>query len=230
MDIWPNYFKKGLRMTNFVGLFNSNNLLGEKILEDLSKEGETDVTSSPSLIMDPSFRKRMSLDPQGNNIFIFNSGFLNEPKIIDIEYSERISIELGNLFDTLKELINLSIQSGICSKFLFITTNPSISHMSSFPISPICDEAIHSLLRSLAKELKPFNLSFYGICTEPIFELVDRAEMKTYRKSMKIYALKKSPIKIQKLISLIRKVAFFDFTLISGNVLYVGAGLDQMNF
>ena len=114
-------------------------------------------------------------------------------------------------------------------KFLFITTNPSISHLSEFPISPIYDEAVHSLIRSLAKEFKSVHLAFHGICIEPIFEMLDKNELRDYRKKMKVYAMQKSPIKLEVLMAFIKNLALTDLRLASGNIFYIAEGLDQVN-
>lgn len=217
-------------MANFIGLFNRENILGEKIYKTLSELSETTVVTSISNTIDASFREKIKMSQGDNGVFIFNSNFTNELNEIGFEYSEKICAELGSLFKTLKELCLFSIQTGIKTKFIFITTNPSVSSMSKFPVSPIYDEAIHSLIRSLAKELKPFGLSFLGICTEPIFELISKEELRNYRKGMRIYAFKKSPIKLNEFASLIKNLVLNDFSLTSGNIFYIGEGLDPMNF
>jgi hypothetical protein len=217
-------------MTNFIGLFNKKNMLGEELFKALSLMEETTMIATASNAIDPDFREKIKISQNDNGVFVFNSSFINELDEISLEYSERICAELSTLFKTIKELSIIFMQAGAKAKFIFITTNPSISSMSRFPISPIYDEAAHSLIRSLAKELKPFNLSFFGICTEPIFEFISKEELRNYRKSMKIYALKKIPVKIKEFVSLIKNIALTDFSLASGNVFYIGEGLDPMNF
>jgi hypothetical protein len=147
-----------------------------------------------------------------------------------VPYNQTIQAHFTTLFYILQQLSRECIQKNIKAKFVFLTVNPSIRHVSMFPTAPIRDEGIHAFVKSLAKELKPFNLSFYGVCTEPIFEFLEKEEIRNYRKNMKVYALKKSPIKLQELFSFIKEIAFNDLTLASGNILYVGEGLDPANF
>ncbi len=233
---------------NFVCLLNHKNVVGETLLKGFSELLDTEVAiltnSTASLdnlkdgqsfdsnflsISNDNFEELIKSKLKDNNIFIFNSKFINELEEIDINYSDKICGELNHLFRTIKALINILRREDKRGKFLFITTNPSISHSSKFPISPIYDEAIHSLIRSLAKEFKAAQVAFHGICIEPIFEMLDKNELRDYRKKMKVYAMQKSPIKLEVLTAFIKNLALTDLRLASGNILYIAEGLDQVN-
>ncbi len=235
---------------NFICLQNHKNLVGDAILKEFSPLLNTEVAvlqdscseennaiapqQDPNLTSlffeDGRFEEMVKIRLTENNIFIFNSKFINELQEVSINYSDKICDELNNLFRTIKALISVLHREDKKGKFLFITTNPGISHSCEFPISPIYDEAVHSLIRSLAKEFKSVQISFHGICIEPIFEMVDKSELRNYRRKMKVYAMQKSPIKLAVLVSLIKNLALIDFRLTSGNILYVAEGLDQVNF
>jgi len=233
---------------NFVCLLNHENMVGAALLKGFLPllNIEVAILTNPSsgignsagglnsglvsLCMEnDNFEELIKVKLGDDNIFIFNSKFINELKEVDINYSDKICGELNHLFRTIKALINILRREDKRGKFLFITTNPSISHLSEFPISPIYDEAVHSLIRSLAKEFKSVHLAFHGICIEPIFEMLDKNELRDYRKKMKVYAMQKSPIKLEVLMAFIKNLALTDLRLASGNILYIAEGLDQAN-
>ena len=219
-------------IVNCVGLFNYENAVGEALLKGFSPLLDTEVavlTNSPNIV-NYNFAELIKNKLKDDNTFIFNSKFVNELKEVDIHYADKICDELNHLFRTIKILINALLLADKRGKMLFITTNPSISHSSGFPISPIYDEAIHALIRSLAKEFKPAQIAFHGICVEPIFEMIDKSELRDYRKKMKVYGMQKSPIKLEALVSFIKNVASTDLRPSSGNIFYIAEGLDQMNF
>lgn len=235
---------------NFICLLNHENLVGETLLKGFSQLSDREVavlinsssdidnsvdegisSSLVSLcITNDNFEELIRSRLSDENIFIFNSKFINEFKKVDINYADDICGELNHLFRTIKALINILLREDKSGKFLFITTNPSISHSSDFPTSPIYDEAIHSLIRSLAKEFKSVHASFHGVCIEPVFEMIDKSELREYRREMRIYAMQKSPIKLDALVSFIKNLALTDLRLASGNIFYIAEGLDQMNF
>ena len=234
---------------NFVGLINHENAVGEALLKGFSQLLDTEVAvltnstasadnpkdeqnfGSVSLsAADENFADLIKSKLKDDNVFIFNSKFINELKEVDINYSDQICVELKHLFRTIKILINALLLADKRGKILFITTNPSISHSSDFPISPIYDEAVHSLIRSLAKEFKSAQIAFHGICVEPIFEMIAQSELRDYRKKMKVYAMQKSPIKLEALTAFIKNLVLTDLRLASGNIFYVAEGLDQANF
>jgi len=235
---------------NFVCLLNHENVVGETLLKGFSNLLDTEVAvlTNHSSAADNTINERLNVGLVSlctandnfeeiiksklneDNIFIFNSRFINELEEVDINYSDRVCDELNNLFRVIKVLITNLHKEDKRGKFLFITTNPSISHSSEFPISPIYDEAIHSLIRSLAKEFRSNQLAFHGICIEPIFEMIDKNELRNYRKKMKVHGMQKSPIKLDALASFIRNLAMTDLRLTSGNIFYIAEGLDQMNF
>lgn len=212
---------------NFVCLFNHENVVGEALLKGFSGNLDTEVSLN---IANDNFEEFIKSKLKDDNILIFNSKFINELKEVDIYYSDRICAQLNSLFRILKIFLKILLTQGKRGKILFITTNPSISHSSGFPVSPIYDEAVHSLVRSLAKEFKPAQVAFHGICVEPIFEMLDKNELKGYRKKMKVYGMQKSPMKLDALVSFVKNVALTDLRLSSGNIFYIAEGLDQMNF
>jgi len=235
---------------NFVCVQNYKNLVGSAILRGFSQlpnieiavlenassgkgKSTNDEKHSGVIFLsmeDDGFEESVKKKLTENNVFIFNSKFINELEEIDVNYSDRVCDELNNLFRVLKKLIGLLYREDKKGKFLFITTNPGISHSSDFPTSPIYDEAIHALIRSLAKEFKSAQIAFHGLCIEAIFEMVDKSELRDYRTKMKVYATQKSPIKSDVLIAFIKNLVLTDFRLTSGNILYVAEGLDQVNF
>ena len=235
---------------NLVCLNSYKNLLGQAILKEFLSLGDTKVIIfqesypeknheiSDSQVVDAL---KLSITDEGfeafikdslseNNIFIFNSNFIDEMKQVGLSYSQAICDQLNELFKSIKLIISILNREGKSGKFLFITTNPGISHSCNFPTSPIYDEALHALIRSLAKEFKSSQIAFHGICTESIFEMVDKSELRDYRRKMKVYAMQKSPVKLAVLVALIKNLALTDFRLTSGNILYVAEGLDQVNF
>lgn len=216
-------------MRNFVGLFNHENAVGEALFRGFSRLLETEAAVLTDVTAE-NFENLIKSKLKDDNVFIFNSQFMDELKGVDLDYSDKICLELNHLFRTLQTLIKALLVKDKRGKFLFITTNPSVSHCLDFPISPIHDEAIHSLIRSLAKEFKSAQIAFHGICVEPIFEMVDKIELQSYRKKMKVYGLQKSPIKLDALVSFVKNVALTDFRPSSGHIFYIAEGLDQMNF
>jgi hypothetical protein len=208
---------------NFICLHSQNNLVEQAIAQEFSNFHDTNFLMLKDIC---------SLDEHltENNIFIFNSRFVNELQDINVNYADKICEELGRLFKIIKMMIGSLQRADKTGKFIFITTNPGISHATAFPISPIYDEAIHSLVRSLAKEFKSAQIAFHGICLEPVFEMIDQCELRDYRKKMKVYAMQKSPLRMAALISLIKSLVVADFRLTSGNILYIAEGLDQVNF
>lgn len=208
---------------NFICLHSQNNLVEQAIAQEFSNFHDTNFLMLNDIC---------SLDEHltENNIFIFNSRFVNELQDINVNYADKICEELGRLFKIIKMMIGSLQRADKTGKFIFITTNPGISHATAFPISPIYDEAIHSLVRSLAKEFKSAQIAFHGICLEPVFEMIDQCELRDYRKKMKVYAMQKSPLRMAALISLIKSLVVADFRLTSGNILYIAEGLDQVNF
>ena len=210
----------------FVCVFNHQNVVGETLVKGFSGLLDTGLVVTTGPLSDELVKDKLKED----NIFIFNSKFVNELKEVDIHYSDKVCDQLNGLFRTIKKLIHVLLTEGKRGKFLFITTNPSISHASSFPISPIYDEAVHSLIRSLAKEFKSSQLVFHGICIEPVFEMLEKKEIREYQKKMKVYAMQKRPIKLEALMGFIKNVALTDLGLASGNIFYIAEGLDQVNF
>lgn len=208
---------------NFICLHSQNNLVEQAIAQEFSKFEDTDFM----MLKDSCLLEKHLTE---NNIFIFNSNFFNELQDVNINYADRICEELCQLFQRIKMVIGLLQRADKTGKFIFITTNSGISHATAFPISPIYDEAIHSLVRSLAKEFKSAQIAFHGICLEPVFEMIDQCELRDYRKKMKVYAMQKSPLRMAALISLIKNLVVADFRLTSGNILYIAEGLDQVNF
>ena len=59
--------------------------------------------------------------------------------------------------------------------------------------------------------------------------MLDKNELRDYRKKMKVYAMQKSPIKLEVLMAFIKNLALTDLRLASGNILYIAEGLDQAN-
>lgn len=247
MDIRLLYFEQGVIM-NLVCILNHENIIGKALLDKFLQVPNTDILiikrpfpdkidndinypELPSIFEnDCNFECIIRERLKANNVFIFNSRLINEMDEVNINYADRIYADLNILFRSTKKLCSILVKEGKGGKFLFITINPSISHMSKFPISPIYDEAVHSLIRSLTKELKPFDLVFNGVCIEPIWELLNDDERKYYRKKMKLYAAKKNPIKLNELADFIKSITLADLSLTSGNIFYIAEGADQANF
>lgn len=249
MDIWVFYFSQGLTM-NLVCLSNHDNLVGQAILREFSAVENTrlailqepfcaanekvpELLTSDALklpINGPGFESLIKDRLTTENVFIFNSRFTEEMKCLDIIYSQAICDQFHNLFRIIKIIIGLLHRESQRGKFIFVTTNPGITHGCNFPTSPVYDEGVHSLVRTLAKEFKSQNISFHGICAEAVFEMVAKDELRDYRKKMKVYGAQKSPVKLSELTALVKNIALTDFRLASGNILYVGEGLDQGNY
>lgn len=249
MDIRVFYFSQGLTM-HLVCLSRYNNLVGQEILReflsvddtqlavfqessDLENEKVFEAVTFDALKLpttDAGFESLIKERLTDENVFIFNSCFAEEMKLLDTGYSQTICDQLNNLFRIIKIITSLLHREGRRGKFLFITTNPGISHCCNFPTSPIYDESVHSLVRTLAKEFRSQNISFHGICTEAVFEMVSKDELRDYRRKMKVYGVQKSPVKLSELTALVKNIALTDFRLASGNILYVGEGLDQGNY
>jgi hypothetical protein len=210
---------------NFVGLINHENMVGETLLKSFSGLSNTEVAVLTNANLGELIKEKL----QDDNFFIFNSRFINELEEVDINYTEKVCSELNNIFRVIKGLIHNLHKADKRAKFLFITTNPGISHLVSFPVSPIYDEAIHSLVHSLAKEFRPSQFAFHGICIEPISEMLDKDELRNYRRKMKVHGMQKNPIRLDALTSFIKNLAFTDFRLASGNIFYIAEGMDQVN-
>lgn len=230
---------------SFVVLFNPNNAVGEEILkifrgdknslfalippwlgkENTSSLALTEMEDVPADTYNDNFEETIRSELQENNIFIFNSEFIDECKAMSKGYADKLSLKLKFIFKIVKSLCKLLIGKNKGGKFFFITVNPGVSNILDFPTAPIYDEAIHSFLRSLAKEFNPFNLIFNGLCVEPVLELMDKSELRTYRNKMKIYAMKKDPIKAQELAAFIKNISINNLSLSSGNIYCLGQGM-----
>jgi len=216
---------------NLIGVVNPKNVVGEALLKSFSDLPGAEAFAMTVNSFDiEDFEDLIRTKLKEDNIFIFNSKFTDELKEVDINYADRVCAELGDLFRAIKKLTNLLLREGKKGKFIFITTNPSISHSSSFPISPIYDGAVHSLVRSLAKEFKSTQLIFHGVCIEPVCEMINESELRDYQRRMKVYAMRKRPIRLEALADFIKNVALTNLGLSSGSIFYIGEGLDQLNF
>ncbi|MDR0675603.1 MAG: hypothetical protein LBF97_00990 [Elusimicrobiota bacterium] len=160
-----------------------------------------------------------------DNIFIFNTDFSDEYKEFGENYIDKVVLKLNEIFEITKNLCVKLIENRQKASFYFFTVNPTIYKAIDFPVAPIFDEAIHSFIKSMAKEMTSFDIYFYGICLDPIFEMLNIEQIKSYRKIMSIYSLRKAPTKINDLLNTIQ-IFFKNRTkLFSGNIYNIGDGM-----
>jgi short-subunit dehydrogenase involved in D-alanine esterification of teichoic acids len=197
-------------------LYNSKNLLGESLIEFFLKD-ESNVVETTF----DDFKDKM----QDENVFIFNTSFLNEIDLINENYANEIIENLDKIFELTNLICKCLIETGKKGKFVFITTNPSLGNIIDFPTAPINDEAIHSFVKSLTKEMTPFNIIVNAVCVEPILEMLDKDELKIYRRKMKFYGVKKAPMKISEFLDAMQYVLANESHLFSGKIYYLGEGM-----
>lgn len=210
-----------------VFLYNTNNFVGESLVGFFSNNDQNTV-----LIADKFSAEKLQKNIQDENIFILNSQFFDEKNLLDLEpnYSTILCNSLNKIFESTQNIVKLLTSSNKPGKLIFITVTPSLNNIfdadSTFPTAPIHDEAIHSFVKSLSKEISPFNITTTAISLEPIFEMLDKETLKTYRKKMKVYAIKKSPMKINELMTAVEYIASNNSHLFSGKVHYLGEGME----
>ena len=188
-------------MQTFV--YNIDNLLGEKLIVSFSAKK---LDSKSLKIFDDE------------NVFIFNTKFSNEIDLLDEKYASELCHEFQEIFKLTKAICSKLLEDGKKGKFVFLTVNSSLANVSNFPAAPIRDEAIHSFVKSLAKEMSSFGIIFNVLCIDPIFEMFDINELKLYRKNMKSFSSQKSPMKLEDVVELIKHIISSDSTLLSGMV------------
>ena len=165
-----------------------------------------------------------------DNIFIFNSEFINEEDQNELEYTEYMINYLNKLFEMIKSISKKIISENKEGKIIFLTSNSNIQHFIKYPTSPTLDEAKHSLIRSLSKEFSAFKVSVFGLCLDPINEIIsDFKLIKKYKKSMSLHGMKKLPININDIKNSIEMLIDSQSEIISGNIILVGKGSVYVN-
>ena len=219
-----------------VFLHNINNILGESLVDFFLKDENTvsvfkqqnDSNFLPNKTKDLNFLKNpddLKFYIQDENIFLFNTKFLNEIDFLNENYAASLCENLNEIFDFTNNICKFLIETGKKGKFVFITVNPTLGNIFDFPIAPINDEAIHSFVKSLVKEITPFNILVNAVCIDPIFEMLDKEQLRNYRKKMRIYSIQKSPTRIQEILDSIRYILANDSHLFSGKIYYLGEGM-----
>ncbi len=207
-------------MTRCVGILNGENQLGQALKACLSSGQQTHFFNL-SEFSPESLAPRLT----DSNWFVFNSDFLNEKEQIHPQYADQVIQKLGAVFKLMKGLTALLIKENKTAKFVFITVNTEVIHLIDFPVAPIYDEAIHSFSKSLAHELSPFGLDVYSVCTEPILEILNKDEIRSYRKKMKIFSTQKSPIKAEQVAEFVYQLLNASMGMLSGSTLCIGQGM-----
>ncbi len=219
---WQNELGKSL-INNF--LRNSQNKI---ILADENKKVYNDFGDEKNIeiLQDLDSVKNFFQD-QDENIFIFNTKFINELENADENYISELNFELQRTFETVKILCKNLLDANRKGKFIFLTVNPTLNLAIDFPIAPIHDEAIHSFIKTLAKEMSALDFTFNAICLEPIFEMLTRDQIKSYRRKMQIYATRKNPVSFDELFNFIEYVSLSTTNILSGAIFYIGSGMSE---
>lgn len=162
---------------------------------------------------------------EAGDIFLILSDFKDEMTVDLMQYADDICAEILASTKEIKEIAKYYIQENRKAKFFYVGINSGVRNALNVPISPIKDEAIFSLFKTLDKELSSFGLNFYGIAVESIDEILDLKIKRDYRKDMKVFSTRKSPIKLHALIELIKAIAVHDNSMLSGGLLSCGSGV-----
>jgi NAD(P)-dependent dehydrogenase (short-subunit alcohol dehydrogenase family) len=202
---------------SFVFLKNTDNLLGKKLVDFFSQDEKNAVLISEG--------NDLKLKLQDENVFVFNTQFLNESALLTEDYGAKLSDNLNKIFEMTNTICKALIESGKKGKIIFVTVNPSLGNTIDFPTAPINDEAIHSFVKTLAKELTPFGIIVNAICLDPVFEMLDKSILKIFRRKMRVYAIQKSPTKLVEILDAFKYVLANDSHLFSGKIYYLGEGM-----
>jgi len=160
-----------------------------------------------------------------NNVFLISTPFFDEFTDFNAGYAAFLLEYLNSLVAWIQKMIRILAQQGKPGTFIFFTTNPNARGFLEYPISPILDESLHALVKTLSKELHSLNFHFYALCLEPLQCLVkDPIQVRTYRKKMAAHAMSKMPLKVDGINSIIRSICKGNLSLVSGSVLPVGYG------
>jgi len=202
---------------SLVFIKNNENIVGERLIDFFSKD------KTNTLLFKKTFQlENIKSELQDENIFIFNSKFLNEIELLNEDYASEICENLNEIFRLTKYICQALIESGKKGKFVFITVNSSIQNILDINTSPITDEAIHSFVKSIAKEMSPFNIVFNAVCINPIAEMLAPEQIRSYRKKMNIFGPKKLPLKLEELIESINYITTNKSMLFSGQIYFLG--------
>lgn len=214
-------FKKGITMAT-VFLINTGTSLIEELLPALNRL--QDVAVHPVVLS--GFGIEYELDfHQQNNVFLIPTPLFNELTEFNMGYTALLLEYLSNLAGWIQKMVRVLVQQKKPGTFIFFTTNPNVQSFLDYPISPILDESIHSLIKTLAKELHSLHFHFYGLCLEPLHCLVtDALQIRSYRKKMAAHSISKLPLKMDEVCTLVQAICNGQLPLVSGSVLPVGYG------
>ena len=221
-------------MRPFAGLINTDSPLAEdfyeyctskeinacrldKVLGIGTEDGIKDLT--------PDKLSEVQTELAEENAFIFLPSLKDESNI-DESYGPIIQRRLFTVYKVTKTLSRMLLDQEVSARFLYLTTAPGLYGLIDYPFCPIYDLAIHSLVKSLGKELTAMGLRFSCLCTEPLMSILDKKEIRAYRNKMRVIAAKKTPIKNSEIMALIHHFAFKQNHMLSGNIISAGAGTE----
>ncbi len=206
----------------FSCIYQGHNFLGDALVASMGDLGDVLLLPAAEFTVgSPSWFHRL----QAHNTFVYNSEFMNEMDCDLIEYAHAVGMKLSGLFSEIQSLCKVLIAENKTANFFFLTTNPSVRNVLNYPIAPLYDESVHALVKSLAKEMNPFNLHFYGVNMEPLAELLSPADIRAYRRLMKGYAARKTPLRGQDVADYIKNLSLTERGLCSGSIFSIGVGM-----
>lgn len=159
------------------------------------------------------------------NIFVFNTNFINEYENFNEKYIDELISDLNSKFEMVKFICRKLIENKQKATFYFFSINTTLHNAIDFPIAPIRDESIFSFIKSISKEMTSFDIFFNGVCIDPIFEMLTKDQIRNYRRNMSLYSLRKNPTKIQDLLKFIENLFLNRTKLSSGSIYNIGDGM-----
>ncbi len=218
MVVWLRHFETGVVMKKRLLILNSDTTLGSFLVPYYTTRYM--VTAMPHSEWVSASEWAIDAD-----YVIVGSPYWDENAVSGIDYPYVLERYLTALFGICQRLAQRMVATGRSGTFLCVTTNPSVGLFIPYPTSPILDEAIHSFVRSLSKELASFDIGVFGLCLDPIAECVpDTRLTRWYKKRLSQHGIKKLPIKLADVAGVMDSVLSPGSRPMSGNIIAVGEG------
>lgn len=162
---------------------------------------------------------------QGLDVFINGLPEVNETALLELSpdsLGKDISSDFSKVFLLNREIVRYMVRQK-CGSVIFLMID-DLLHYADYPVSPVRNQGRLSFMKSMAKELTPFNIKVNSLT----FGIYDRgftpAEKRTMQKKLEFCALKPPVPKWQDLLPGLDALIYPSFQYMTGQNYTAGIG------
>jgi hypothetical protein len=218
-------------------IVDSDNYLGQTLAEKFRSSGHAVTTHSrqennsyPVNFTSKCIANEIEkLSEQGNNFNRVIFGLKNYSESFEtIEDIVRTQDEIDTMLMDLKSVSQSLIRSEQ-SQIWVLLPEDSMTYYLPISSQPVRSRALMAAVKSLAKEIFPFDVKLNALQIQPVFEQLDNSIWKDAKANLKAYAIKFKPQKCVDIANMINSLISISVLPMAGLIIPVGVGYPEMN-